>query len=236
MGKNNIQIIFENENLVAVNKPPGLLTIPDRKGEFSLKDYLLGKYGEVYTVHRLDKETSGLVVFAKTISAHKFLSRLFENRQIQKYYVGLVKGTPNPQKGEIDAPVSEHPANKGEMCIHRMGKQSLTSYEVLDATPHYSLVLFQLHTGRTHQIRVHCKHIGHPLACDPLYGDGRPVFLSSVKRNYKLSKTEEEKPVVNRVALHAFRLKFIDESGNLISLEAPIPKEFTALMNQLHKI
>lgn len=236
MGKNNIHLVFENNDLVAVNKPPGMLTIPDRKGEFSLKDFLLEKYGEVYTVHRLDKDTSGLVVFARTPEMHKYLSLHFENRQIKKFYAGIVKGSPVPDFGEIDAPIAEHPVNKGEMHIHRNGKPSLTSYQVLDATPHYSLLQFQLHTGRTHQIRVHCKHIGYPLACDPIYGDGLPVFLSAVKKNYKFSKTEEERPVINRVALHAHRLNFTGIDGKEISLEAPIPKAFIALMKQLHKL
>lgn len=236
MGKNNINVIFENQSLVAVNKPTGLLTIPDRKGEISLKNFLLEKYGEVYTVHRLDKDTSGIVLFAKTASAHRFLSLLFENRQIQKYYAGIVKGIPMPEKGEIEAPIAEHPVNKGEMIISRKGKASHTGYEVIEANIHYSLVNFQLHTGRTHQVRVHAKHIGHPLACDPIYGDGKPLLLSSVKRNYKFSKTEEEKPIISRLALHAFRLIFTGEDGKEISLEAPVPKEFTALMRQLNKL
>jgi len=236
VGKNNIQIVFENNSYVAVNKPAGMLTIPSRKGEYSLKDYLVEKYGEVYTVHRLDKDTSGIVLFARTINSHKFLSMLFEKRQIQKFYIGLVKGNPATSSGEIDAPIAEHPANNGKMMIHRNGKPSLTTFEVIDAHPAYSLVSFQLHTGRTHQIRLHSKHIGHPLACDPIYGDALPVFLSSVKRNYKFSKTEEEKPVINSLALHAFCLKFTDEDGKEITLEAPVPKEFSALMKQLHKL
>jgi 23S rRNA pseudouridine955/2504/2580 synthase/23S rRNA pseudouridine1911/1915/1917 synthase len=231
-----LSIIYEDENMVALNKPSGMLTIPDRKGEPALKNFLAEKYGEIYTVHRLDRETSGLVVFAKNAGTHKYLSQLFEGRQIKKYYVGIVKGEPIPSTGDIEAPITEHPVLKGTMVIHRTGKASHTGYEVIDANRFYSLVRFQLFTGRTHQIRVHAKHMGHPLACDPLYGDGLPVLLSSVKKKFKFSKTEEERPIINRVALHAYQLSFQNAEGKDIFLEAPIPKEFTALMNQLHKI
>jgi 23S rRNA pseudouridine1911/1915/1917 synthase len=96
---------------------------------------------------------------------------------------------------------------------------------------------FDLHTGRTHQIRVHCKHIGHPIACDPLYGDGKPVLLSSFKKKFKLSKEEEnETPILNRLALHSFSLSFTDRQGNPVTLEAPLPKDMRALIQQLDKI
>ena len=100
----------------------------------------------------------------------------------------------------------------------------------------FSLVQFQLHTGRTHQIRVHCKNIGHPLACDELYGDGKPVLLSSIKKKYKLSKhDEEERPMLNRLALHSYRLKFKDADGQVVDLEAALPKDIRALLQQLKK-
>lgn len=182
--KNKLVIVFENDDLVAINKPSGLLTIPDREqSERSLKELLVEKYGSIFTVHRLDKETSGMVLFAKNEATHKYLSRLFEERKIEKYYLGIVHGSPANTTGSIDAPISEHPLHKGMMNVHKNGKPSLTTYEVLDANKNYSLVSFQLHTGRTHQIRVHSKHIGHPLGCDPIYGDGKPIKLSSIKRN-----------------------------------------------------
>ena len=100
----------------------------------------------------------------------------------------------------------------------------------------FSLLQFQLHTGRTHQIRVHCQNIGHPLACDELYGDGKPVLLSSIKKKYKLSKhDEEERPMLNRLALHSYRLKFTDADGKIIDLEAELPKDIRALLKQLKK-
>src|SRR5207249_77114 len=106
------------------------------------------------------------------------------------------------------------------------GKDSLTDYEVLEDFGIYSWIQFRIHTGRTHQIRVHARHIGHPIVCDELYGEGKPVFLSLFKRKFKLSKEmEEEKPLLNRLALHAFHLRFFDLKGKVIDLEAPLPKD-----------
>lgn len=233
-----LSIVFENDDIVAIDKPAGLLTIPDRtQSEKSLKDILIEKYGSIFTVHRLDKDTSGLVIFAKNEAAHKFYSQLFEERKIEKYYLGIVLGSPAASSGLIEAPISEHPLHKGLMTVHRNGKPSSTGYEVLEANKHYSLVSFQLHTGRTHQIRVHAKNIGHPLACDELYGDGKPVLLSSIKKKFKLSKhDEEERPIISRLALHSYQLIFTDREGNPVKLMAPVPKPFRALMQQLKKI
>lgn len=237
MAKNNLPIIFENDELVAINKPTGLLTIPDREqSEKSLKEMLIEKYGSIFTVHRLDKDTSGLVIFAKNETAHKFLSKIFEDRKVEKYYLGIVIGDPENKTGLIDAPISEHPLHKGLMVVHRNGKPSQTGYEVLESNKNFSLVSFQLHTGRTHQIRVHAKHIGHPLACDPLYGDGKPVLLSAIKKKFKLSKHDEtERPMISRLALHSYKLSFEDMHGMPMNLEAEMPKEFRALMQQLKK-
>jgi 23S rRNA pseudouridine955/2504/2580 synthase/23S rRNA pseudouridine1911/1915/1917 synthase len=230
--------VFENDDFVAINKPSGLLTIPDRaQTEKSLKEFLKDKYGDILTVHRLDKDTSGLVLFAKNEQSHKYLCKLFEEREIEKYYVGIVLGKPTNASGSIEAPIGENPAHKGLMNVHRNGKPAHTTYEVLDANKHFSMVSFQLHTGRTHQIRVHCKEIGHPLACDELYGDGKPVLLSAVKKRFKLSKhDDQERPMVSRLALHSYKLNFVTEQGEKMELMAEVPKEFRALMTQIKKI
>lgn len=230
-------IIFEDDELVAVNKPAGMLSIPDRKqSEPSLKDLLLKKYENIFTVHRLDRDTSGLIIFAKNETAHKYLCGLFTDRKINKIYIGIVKGKPREDKGSIIAPIGENPARKGMMNVHRNGKPSHTDYEIIEGNESYSLVRFQLHTGRTHQIRVHAKEIGHPLACDELYGDGKPVLLSSVIKKYNLSKKEEEeKPLISRLALHSYQLEFENRNGKQMKLETPIPKEFLVLMKQLNK-
>jgi 23S rRNA pseudouridine1911/1915/1917 synthase len=235
--KKSFSIIFENDDFVVVNKPAGMLSIPDRtQSEPSLKDMLIEKYGHIFTVHRLDKETSGIILFAKNDVAHKYFSAAFELRSVEKYYLGLVHGVPANKSGSIDAPISEHLVQKGLMVVHKNGKPSLTDYELVEALGKYSLVKFRIHTGRTHQIRVHAKNIGHPIACDPLYGDGKPLLLSSIKKKYKLSKQEdEERPILNRVALHSYQLKFTDAAGNAFDLVAELPKDIRALMQQLKK-
>lgn len=229
--------IDETPDWVALNKPSGLLSVPDREGkEVSLKALLKKQYGEIFTVHRLDRDTSGLILFAKNESAHKWLSQQFEARETGKVYLGLVKGSPAGRMGSIDSPIAEHPAQNGTMIIHRKGKPSLTEYEVLEDFGLFAWVRFRLHTGRTHQIRVHMKELGHPVVCDPIYGDGNPVRISAWKKKYKLSrKEEEERPILGRLALHAWQLSFKDLDGKVINLEAPLPKDLRATLQQLEK-
>ncbi len=229
--------LFENDFFIALSKPAGVLSIPDRtQSEPSLKDRLIEKYGSIFTIHRLDKETSGIILFAKDAETHKYFSKLFEEKAMEKYYLGLVHGSPQNKTGSIDAAIMEHPVFKGKMVINKNGKPSITDYEVTESLPKYSLVKFQIHTGRTHQIRVHAKNIGHPIVCDPLYGDGQPVMLSAIKKKFKLSKhDEEERPMLNRVALHSYQLKFKDQQGKEFDLIAELPKDMRALIQQLKK-
>lgn len=232
----SIDIILETPDFVAVNKPSGLLSIPDRMGvEISLKDLLKQKYGQIYTVHRLDKDTSGIIIFAKNEIAHKALSALFESREMEKFYLGLVQGQMMNPSGSIDAAIMEHPGKTTKMMTHVKGKPSLTDYEVQEQFRLYSWVRFQIHTGRTHQIRVHMQHLGHSIVCDEIYGDPKPVLLSSIKKNFKLAKVaEEEKPILSRLALHSSQLNFSYE-GVAYSLEAPLPKDLRAVLQQLKK-
>ena len=231
-------IIEETNDWIELNKPAGLLSIPDREGkDISLKKLLIEKYGTIFTVHRLDRDTSGLIIFAKTDGAHKHLSQQFEERQTEKIYQGMVLGSLANKKETIDAPIAEHPVKKGLMTVYKKGKEAVTDYEVLEDFKIFSWVQFQIHTGRTHQIRVHTKHIGHPIACDELYGDGKQVLLSSLKHKFKLSKNElEERPILNRLALHALSLQFADVNGETRKLEAPLPKDLRALLQQLRKL
>lgn len=236
--KHNIEILAENENWVAINKPTGLLSVPDREqSQISLKDMLNEKFGKVWTVHRLDQPTSGIILFSKNENTHKYLSQLFENRQINKFYVGLVIGILHEKNGSIIAPIMEHAVKKGVYLTHAKGKYAHTDYEVLETYGQYSWVKFQIHTGRTHQIRVHMKHLGFPLVCDEIYGNGSPLLLSTIKRKkFKLSKAEEEeRPLLNRLALHAHKLIFKDIDGKEVILEAPIPKDLRATLQQLEK-
>ncbi len=230
-------IIFENENFIAINKPAGLLSIPDRfVKDFSLKTLLQEQLGKIYTVHRLDKDTSGIIIFAKDEVTHKDLSQKFEGRDIEKFYLGMVNGTMMNREGTIDVPIMEHPGKSTLMMAHKKGRPSVTDYKVLEELGLYSWVQFQIHTGRTHQIRVHAKYIGNSIVCDELYGDGHPVLLSTIKRKFKLSKNElEERPILNRLALHSWQLKFTDAEGNRHELEAPLSKDLKALLQQLRK-
>jgi 23S rRNA pseudouridine1911/1915/1917 synthase len=232
-----LDIIFENEDFVAVNKPAGLLSIPASDGkDLSLKDMLKTKYNSIFTVHRLDHETSGVIIFAKNEASHKFLSQEFENRTVIKKYLGIVHGTLLQKKGSINVAIANHSSKRNIMVVDKRGKSSLTDYEVLEEFGSYSLVEFQIHTGRTHQIRIHMQHLGHPIVCDDLYGNGEPVLISSFKKKFKLSKSEEEeKPILSRLALHSACLKISDANGNEYTLEASLPKGMKALLQQLRK-
>jgi 23S rRNA pseudouridine955/2504/2580 synthase/23S rRNA pseudouridine1911/1915/1917 synthase len=230
-------LVFENDDFIVLNKPPGLLSIPDREGkEISLKILLQEKYQQIFIVHRLDRDTSGIIVFAKNEETHKHLSKQFEERKTEKIYVGLVTGSLMTKKGSISKPIAENTVKRGMMIIHQRGKESLTDYEVLEDFGMYSWLKFRIHTGRTHQIRVHMKNLGHPVVCDELYGDGKPILLSSIKSKFKLSKKEEEeRPLLNRLALHAHKLKFTDVHGKTFEFEAGIPKDIRATLQQLEK-
>lgn len=234
---NKPEIIFENEYFVVINKPVGLLSVPDRmQSEVSLKDMLIQQYGSIYTVHRLDKGTSGVIIFAKDETTHKQLSQLFESRNAEKYYVGLVHGQMINEKGSVDAPIMEHPGKNGKMVINPKGKASLTDYEVLESFKLFSWLKFRIHTGRTHQIRIHMQHIGHSIVCDELYGTGEPILLSVLKRKFHLSKKEEtERPLLARLALHSALLIF-DLNGQHYAFEAEVPKDLKAPLQQLRKL
>ena len=233
-----VSIIFENEDFIAINKAAGMLTIPDRHDETQLSLYkiLLQHYGKIFIAHRLDRDTSGLVLFAKNETSHKYLSQLFEKRNIEKIYFGIIRGSLPDKTGSINEPIAEHPFHKGVMAINKKGKPSLTEYKVLEDYGIYSAIQFNIHSGRTHQIRVHMKFAGHPIACDSVYGDGKPILLSSFKKKYKLrNEDEEEKPLINRLALHSHQLNFKDAHKNMHTLEAPVPKDIKALLQQLKK-
>lgn len=238
MHNTEVPIIAENDSLVVVNKPSGLLTIPDRFDAQlpSVKTRLQQQYGNIFVVHRIDRDTSGILLFAKNEDAHKYYSAAFEERTIVKKYLGLVHGSPLQSSGTINKPIAHHPVQKGKMVVHRSGKPSVTHYRVMQNFGLYSLVEWQIETGRTHQIRVHMQDLGHPIVCDELYGTPEPIFLSRIKRKFKLSKNEEaERPMLNRLALHAFSLDFTSQENRQIHLEAPLFKDMQATLTQLGK-
>ncbi|MBM3414507.1 MAG: RluA family pseudouridine synthase [Bacteroidetes bacterium] len=235
--KKGLPLLAETDHWVALNKPAGLLSVPDREGkEESLKSLLQKQYGKIWPVHRLDRDTSGVILFAKNEEAHRYLSMQFEQRDVRKRYGGLVIGKPLPLEGSITSPIKEHHAIVGKMTTHRNGKSSQTNYIVAEQFAPYSWVLFEPITGRTHQIRVHMQSIGFPLVCDNLYGDAQPLYLSRLKPGYKISKhQEEETPLLNRLALHAMELSFPDLTGEKIKIQAELPKELQVTLLQLRK-
>ena len=234
-----LPVIYEDNDVIILNKPSGLLVIPDRFDASlpSLHKQVEEALGQrVWVVHRLDRDTSGVILFAKNEDAHRYMSGLFMGREIGKFYAGLVHGRVMPEQGRIESPIDEHPAVKGKMITTKKGKPSITDYRVAESWPLFSLLQFQIHTGRTHQIRVHMQSIGHPIVADPLYGDGKPFLLSSIKRKFKLAKEEEdERPLLNRLALHAYRLTYKKEDGTEVIAEAPLPKDIAATVSQLNK-
>ncbi len=238
--KVKIELIYEDEALLIVNKPPDLLTIPDRfdSTKSNLYHLLSMQYeGKIFIVHRIDRETSGVICFAKTEEAHKNLSQQFQDRSIEKIYLALVDGKPTPPEGSIDKPIGQHPTQAGKMTISRDGKAALTDYKTIEAFRAFALMEANIKTGRTHQIRVHFKSIGHPLAIDPLYGKREAFFLSEIKnRNYQLGKDQEENPLMSRTTLHATRLELNHPStGARMPFVASLPKDFQAVLNQLRK-
>ncbi len=231
-------ILFEDDDIIIVNKPPFFLTVPDRYSpeKDNLYAWLNKKYGKVFIVHRLDKETSGIIVFAKNEAAHRDLSRQFEARTVKKIYLTLLDGVVHHDDGEIDKPILLH-KNGHRMVVSRNGKNSVTAYQVIDRFKNFSLVEAQIKTGRMHQIRIHFESIGYPLAVDSIYGRRDGFLLSEIKKKkYRIGKEQEEKPLMSRVILHAFKLTIVHPtSKEEINFEAELPRDFAAVIKQLDK-
>lgn len=234
-----LELLYEDENMLFVNKPAGLLVIPDRFDPelASLNKLIEETIGQkIWVVHRLDRDTSGVICFAKNETTHKFLSKQFQEHTVEKYYEGIVNGRVINEEGRLELPIHEHPTKKGTMVIAKKGKASITEYKILNSYSLYTHLQLRIYTGRTHQIRVHMQSLGHPIACDEIYGDGKPFYLSSVKKKYKLSdKYESEKPLLARLGLHASKLVLQKEDGTSLTVEAPLHKDMAATIKQLDK-
>ena len=238
MKKQRWEILFEDENLIVVNKPSPYLTIPDRYDRTipSLVGILSERREQLYINHRLDKETSGLIVFTKTEQAHKNLSADFEQREIEKLYFTIVIGRPAEEVGLIDLPILQSNSRKKGMIISENGKESQTKYRIIESYNRFSLLEINLLTGRQHQIRVHMRAIGCPVVCDRQYGDGNAFYLSQIKRKMNRSSEKLEKPLLSRVALHAHNLKFNHPiTKEAMEFSAPLPKDMKAVIHQLGK-
>ena len=212
----NITVVYQDADLVVVDKPAGLSVHPGPghpdqtlvNGLLALCPDIRGIGGEIRPgiVHRLDKDTSGLLMVAKTQEAHTGLSNQIRDRTVQKGYLALVEGAPSPGSGTVDVPIGRDPRRRTRMAVTPGGRESRTGYRLLEQVGEYSLLELQLLTGRTHQARVHMAWLGHPLLGDALYG----------KRS----------PLLDRHFLHAFRLAFSHPAtGEPLEFRSPLPRE-----------
>jgi RluA family pseudouridine synthase len=231
-------VLWTDDAILVVNKPPGLLTLPDGYNPDlpHLATILEPLYGPIWIVHRLDKETSGVLVLARNAAAHRDLNTQFEKRQISKTYHALAAGNPEWEEKSVKLALQPDGDRKHRTVIDaRFGKNSITHLRVVKRFRAYTLIEAVPETGRTHQIRAHLAGEGFPIAGDALYGDGEGVFLSRVKPDYRQGKIPE-KAILDRLALHARSLVFTHPiSGEEIYFEAPYPRDFEKTLRQLRK-
>jgi len=235
-------VLYEDENIAAVNKSSGIAVSPDR-WDLSRErlDTLVAKFlriEKIYTVHRIDRDTSGLVVFAKNSETHKSLSLAFEERQIKKRYIAVVHGRPPWKETVCDLALVPNGNKLHHTIIDKYrGKKSLTAFRLLGSAGNYSIIEAMPETGRTHQIRVHLASLGHPIVCDEFYGNTKPVLLSSIKRGWR-GDTLEERPLLSRLGLHAAELFIPEYPGTAqpgLELKAPLHRDMAALIRQMEK-
>jgi 23S rRNA pseudouridine1911/1915/1917 synthase len=227
-----LDILYEDEQLLILNKPAGLVVHPaPGHPDGTLVNALLahcpnlpgiGGVQRPGIVHRLDKDTTGAIAIAKTDLAYQHLQAQLQAKTARREYLGVVYGAPKTESGTIDLPIGRHPQDRKKMAVispEQGGKLAVTHWRIQERLGNYTLIHFQLETGRTHQIRVHSSKIGHPIVGDPLYGSGRSVGVNLPGQ-----------------ALHAWRLKLQHPiSGNLIAVTAPIPPTFTTLLEVLRR-
>lgn len=204
-----IRLVYEDKHLLVLDKPEGICTIPNRQKEISLKDIATQRYGKVYVVHRLDKETSGLVIFARNPFTHSFLNRLFEKREVLKEYICVVIGRPE-EEFLVDQPLRQF--GSGRVAVDEKGKPAVTYFCTICRKDDYSVLRACPITGRRHQIRVHLYQKGFPILGDRLYG--RPP-----------------QRVEGRLMLHAHRVEFLSHKRQLMSFVSPLPSIFLSYLD-----
>ena len=228
-------LVYQDENIAALNKSSGIAVSPDR---WDLSRERLDKLAaeslgveKLYTVHRIDRDTSGLVVFAKNSETHKTLSAAFEDRLVKKRYIAVVHGRPAWNETVCDLPLVPN-GNKLHYTIvdKYRGKESITSFRLLGSAGNYSVLEALPQTGRTHQIRVHLASLGHPVVCDEFYGNIKPVLLSAIKRGWQ-GDPKKERPLLSRLGLHAVELII----PGYAAFSAPLPRDMAALIKQMEK-
>jgi 23S rRNA pseudouridine1911/1915/1917 synthase len=231
-----LDVRFEDPHLLVLNKPPGLVVHPAAGNpEGTLQNALLYHYPQLASlpragiVHRLDKDTSGLMVVARSLSAHKSLVEQLQARSVRREYLALVQ-SPVTAGGTIEAPIGRHPRDRLRMAVVPSGKPAVTHYRILERFPAYTLLEVSLETGRTHQIRVHMAYIRCPLVGDPLYA-GRQKLPRGVS-----PRLREAVSSFRRQALHAARLELTHPaSGERLSWQAEMPDDFSRLLDVLRE-
>jgi 23S rRNA pseudouridine955/2504/2580 synthase len=227
-------IVYEDDDIIAINKPANLSSLHERfDSQFLSVVQMCKDINENYSLcHRLDRETSGVMLISKNTEAYKFVAAQFEKRTIHKIYHAVVNASVN--LNELSVELSLYTDSKRRVLISRKeGKPSLTVFNTLKTYKHFSLLSCSPHTGRLHQIRVHAASQNLALMSDTLYA-GKFAYLSQIKKNVKFSG-EEEKPLINRVALHAYSIEFESPSKGKIKINAPYPKDFEVLIKLLDK-
>jgi len=234
-----LSVVFEDARLLVLDKPAGIVVHPGAGGATgTLVNALLHHIRDLSgiggvlrpgIVHRLDRGTSGLLVVAKDDEAHRALARQFAGRTVEKEYLAVVLGVPEPRQGRIEAPIGRHPAHRQRMSVRPGGRAARSDYQVVESLDGAALVRVRIHTGRTHQIRVHLASIGHPVAGDTAYGGTRtPPSRRAASREALTS--------LGRPALHAARLAFDHPaSAERLQFESPLPSDIGAVLERLRK-
>jgi RluA family pseudouridine synthase len=216
-----IETLFENEDIIVVNKPEGMAAIPERQTDpppaESLYEWLCARRGEeLFIVHRIDKDTSGVILYARNAEAHRRMSLQFQRRLVHKEYLALTHGVIAAGEGAIDKPLGQH--GSGRVAVNpQHGRESYTEYQVLHRFPAYTLVAAYPKTGRRHQIRVHLYSIGHSIVGDRLYGD------RTIQRAYP------------RMMLHACKLAIRLLNDEMLTVEAPPPESFERVIQMIDR-
>lgn len=240
-----LNIIYEDDDIIVLNKQPDMIVHPARGNTHGTLVNALAHYSEKLStglgefrpgiVHRLDKNTTGVMVVTKNDTAQWKIAKQFEHRQVQKTYQAIVHGTPQLDADRIAAPLGIHPKVREKYAIRsEAGKEAITFYEVLEQFRGFSLLKLNPKTGRTHQIRVHLAYIKHPIVGDDMYG-GKLVYLWQLKDAEQAEQAVEES-IINRVCLHAHILQFKHPTTEKqVTYEAPLPDDMQNLLKMLRK-